>query len=520
MTLRTLAVTAALLCVTPAAAQDLGDFTQSGDIGDTKFPGKTDYDARTGTYRITASGANIWGAVDAFHYAETKTSGDLRIAADVKFEGAGTDPHRKAGVMLRQSLAPDAPYADIMVHGSGLVSLQYRETPGGDTHQIVANVPGVTRIQLEYQNGYALMSLAGADGVLHHAGGEFPIRLTGPYYAGLAVSAHNNTLTETADFSNVEIAPMPPAPETHGYSDKVESTLEVLDMSSFNRTVVYQTGDHIEAPNWLPDGKTLLFNASGSIYTFTLPALGLQTGPDGPQGAPVQLDTGGLHKINNDHGFSPDHQWLAVSDQSSADNQSRVYILPLTGATAATPPRQLTEQGPSYWHGWSPDGTTVAVIANRNNDYDVYAIPVKEGGPAGGGAETRLTTAPGLDDGSDYTPDGQWIWFNSVRSGNMKLWRMHPDGTGAEQMTFGDDSRDWFPHPSPDGKWIAFVSFGTEVAVGDHPPDHDVVIKVMPASGGEARVVARLFGGQGTMNVNSWSPDSTHLAFVSYRVLP
>lgn len=377
-------------------------------------------------------------------------------------------------------------------------------------------MPGVTRVQLDYQGGYAFMSLAGPDGVLHHAGGEFPIRLSGPYLAGLAVSAHDNTVSETADFSNVEMVALPPLPEAHGYSDKVESTIEVLDIGRFDRTVVYQTTDHIEAPNWLPGGKTLLFNSSGSLYTFPLPPLGLSTGPAGPQGTPTLLDTGSLHKINNDHGFSPDHQWLAISDQSEADNQSRVYVLPLTGGSA----RRITDLGPSYWHGWSLDGKTLAVIGQRGGDFDIYAVPVKEGGPAAGGPETRLTTAPGLDDGAEYSPDGQWIYFNSVRSGNMKIWRMHPDGSGQEQVTFGDDSRDWFPHLSPDGKWIAFVSFGTEVAVGDHPPDHDVMLKIMPAAGGEAKVVARLFGGQGTMNVNSWSPDSTRLAFVSYRIVP
>ena len=528
MTFRALALatTAALLIAAPAVAKPhkapmhkappLGLFTAQSDVGANHFPGKASYATKTGAYQLTASGANIWAKVDAFHYLYKQASGNLSFSADIAFEGPGADPHRKAGVMLRQSLDADAPYADIMVHGSGLVSLQFREVKGGDTHQIQANVQGVTRVRLEYQDGYAYMSLAGADGVFHHAGGEFPIRLSGPYLAGLALSAHNDAVTETADFSHVEIAPMPPAPPAKGYGDKVESTLEVLDMTLNNRTVIYQTSDHIEAPNWLPDGKTLLFNAGGSLYTFPVPQLGLQTGPNGPQGVPTELDTGSLHKINNDHGFSPDHQWLAISDQTNADNQSRVYVLPLTGGE----PRQITAEGPSYWHGWSTDGKTLAVIANRGGDFDIYAIP------AAGGPETRLTTTPGLDDGAEYSPDGQWIYFNSVRSGNMKIWRMHPDGSAAEQVTFGDDSRDWFPHLSPDGKWIAFVSFGTEVAVGDHPPDHDVMLKLMPVPGtvtgddAQPRVVARLFGGQGTMNVNSWAPDSKHLAFVSYRVVP
>jgi Tol biopolymer transport system component len=151
------------------------------------------------------------------------------------------------------------------------------------------------------------------------------------------------------------------------------------------------------------------------------------------------------------------------------------------------------------------------VIGQRAGEFDVYAVP------AAGGSERRLTTAPGLDDGAEYSPDGQWIYFNSVRSGNMKIWRMHPDGSQQEQVTFGDDSRDWFPHVSPDGKWIAFVAFGTDTAIGDHPANHDVMLKLMPTSGGTPTVIAKLFGGQGTMNVNSWSPDSKQIAFVSYR---
>src|ERR1700761_7730899 len=164
----------------------LGQFEQSVDVGSTHFPGKAAYDAKTKTYRVTASGANIWGPADAFHYVDKPASGDLSIAATIGFEGQGNNPHRKAGVMLRQDDAADSPYVDVMVHGSGLVSLQYRETKGGDTHEVAANTQGVTRIKLELTNGYAHMWLAGADGVLHDSGAEFPVHFDGPYRAGLA----------------------------------------------------------------------------------------------------------------------------------------------------------------------------------------------------------------------------------------------------------------------------------------------------------------------------------------------
>ena len=481
----------------------LGAFTRDTDIGRVMQPGRAAYDARRRTYRVVGNGDDLWAGKDDFHFVNREIRGDVAIAATIAPITGSTDPHSKAGVMVRQDLTPDSPYADIVVHQNGHVAMQYRETRGGDTYEIEALHTGPGRFQLERQGDYVFMSIQGADGRMHHAGGGFRLSLDGTYYVGLLVCSHSDTQTKTVDFADVEItkpAPLPPISAT----TRVESTLETVDVTSSYRAVVYHTTDHIEAPNWSADGKTFIFNSQGRI--FTLPVSGPVAG-----GAPAALDTGDLTHINNDHGPSPDGKWLALSDQpKGGDDPSRVYIVPMDGGE----PRQLTAMGPSYWHGWSPDGKTVAIVANRNGNFDIYSVP------ATGGPETRLTTAPGLDDGPDYTPDGQWIYFNSVRSGNMKIWRMHPDGTQQEQVTTGDDSRDWFPHVSPDGKWIAYIAYGTDVQPGDHPANRFVSIKVMPASGGPARVVAKLFGGQGTMNVPSWSPDSTHLAFVSYRPVP
>ena len=278
----------------------------------------------------------------------------------------------------------------------------------------------------------------------------------------------------------------------------VESTLEVLDVATNARQVVYRTADRIEAPNWSRDGKYFVFNSGGLLY---------RIGRDG--GAPALIDTAPLVRLNNDHGISPGGTLLAVSDQSQPDGKSRISEMHIGGGA----PRLVTAEGPSYWHGWSPDGLTLAYVAARESrDLNIYTVP------AAGGAERRLTSAPGLDDGPDYSPDGTTIYFNSMRSGNMKLWRMRADGGAQEQITFEDDTRDWFPHPSPDGKWIVFVSFGTEVAVGDHPPNKNVALRPMPATGGAPQEIARLFGGQGTMNVPSWSPDGKQFAFVSYRM--
>lgn len=278
----------------------------------------------------------------------------------------------------------------------------------------------------------------------------------------------------------------------------IESTLEIFDIASGQRRIVYCTNDHIEAPNWTPDGAALIFNGGGLLYR--LPVSG---------GMPVRIDTGACTQLNNDHGISPDGRLIVISDKSEPDGYSRMSILSIDGG----PPHLVIPQGSSYWHGWSPDGQTLAYVAARGNRIlNLFACPID------GGAETRLTDGDWMDDGPDYTPDGRYIWFNSTRSGNMKLWRMQADGCYPEQMTFEDDSRDWFPHPSPDGLWVVYVAFGTDVAVKDHPPNKNVTLRMMPASGGAPRVLASLFGGQGTLNVPSWSPDSRQFAFVSYRL--
>ena len=500
--MKTIALTAAALAALwsgTAIAKPVGIFNRDSDIGSVKQKGHAAYNARTHTYRVVGNGDDLWAARDDFHFLNRQAIGDVAIAGTIALISGSADPHSKAGLMVRQDLTADSPYADIVVHHNGHVALQYRETRGGQTYEIEALHTGPGRFQLERQGDYVFMSIAGPDGKLHHAGGGFRLKLDGPYYVGLMVCSHSDTQTKTADFSDVAITTPAPLPAITA-DTRTESTLETVDVTSNYRAVVYHTTDHIEAPNWSHDGKTFIVNSGGHIFTMPV---------DG--GTPRQLDTGDLDHINNDHGPSPDDKWLAMSDQTrGGDGASRVYIVPMSGGA----PRQLTANGPSYWHGWSPDGKTVAFIGKRDGDFDVYTMPAE------GGAETRLTTTAGLDDGSEYSPDGQWIYFNSVRTGNMKIWRMHPDGSGQAQVTFGDDSRDWFPHISPDGKWIAYVSFGTDVAPGDHPANRFVAIKVMPVSGGEARTVAKLFGGQGTMNVPSWSPDSTHLAFVSYRPIP
>lgn len=274
----------------------------------------------------------------------------------------------------------------------------------------------------------------------------------------------------------------------------VESRLEVIDITTGDRRVVHQAPVRFEAPNWSRDGGHLLINQRGLLYR--VPVAG---------GAPALVPTGTVAACNNDHGYSPDGQHLAIS---CGPNGSRLYVVPAAGGT----PRLVIGESPAYWHGWSPDGSTLAYVGRADDHYDIYTVPVA------GGEPRRLTTAPGLDDGPDYTPDGAWIYFNSERTGAMRIWRMRPDGREQQQVTFDDTSADWFPHPSPDGEWLVWLSY--DASVTGHPPNKDVALRIMPLRGGPVRVLTRLFGGQGTINVPSWSPDSRALAFVSYRLLP
>lgn len=468
-----------------------GFFAGHGDIGTVLKPGSVEYDSARGMYRVTGSGANMWFGSDEFHFVWQQMSDDVSLAADIRWIGTGGNPHRKACLLIRQSLDPDAPYADAVLHGNGLTSLQYREVRGGPTREIQSNISGPRRLRIEKDGDYVAMSIANEGEALHAAGGSFKLRFTDPFFIGLGVCAHDSNAIESADFSNLEISR---GRETNSGEPAVVSTLETIDIASMDRRVVYHTRGLIEAPNWSHDGMYFLFNREGKIYRLNVGG-----------GDPVLLNTDFALRCNNDHGLSPDGKELVISDQSN-DGKSRIYIVPIEGGVL----RLITPLAPSYWHGWSPDGKTLAYCAERNGEFNVYTIPVE------GGNETRLTTAPGLDDGPDYSSDGKYIYFNSERTGLMQIWRMKSDGNSQEQVT-SDNFNNWFAHPSPDGKWLVFLSY--EKNVKGHPANKDVLLRLMPAAGGQIQVLAKLFGGQGTINVPSWSPDSKSLAFVSYRLI-
>lgn len=277
----------------------------------------------------------------------------------------------------------------------------------------------------------------------------------------------------------------------------VDSILEIFNIETMERSVLNTFEGLIEAPNWTQDGKRLIFNRRGRLVSYCL-----ETNKE------YEIDTAFADACNNDHVLSPDGTAVAISHGTWEDGQSRIYTLPITGGI----PTLVTAIAPSYLHGWSPDGKTLSYCAERNGQYDIYTIPAE------GGREQQLTDNPALDDGAEFSPCGKYIWFNSTRSGLMQVWRMEDKGANPTQMTH-DESNNWFPHVSPDGQHIVYISYKkADVEPNAHPPNKHVELRLMPSAGGESKLLLELFGGQGTINVNSWAADSKRFAFVSYKL--
>lgn len=275
----------------------------------------------------------------------------------------------------------------------------------------------------------------------------------------------------------------------------MRSSVEIHDIATGRTQVVWRTERLLEAPNFSRDGRFLVVNGDGLIYRLPI---------DG--GEPERIDTGFATRCNNDHGLSPDGRLLAITDKVEF-GQAAIYVLPVEGGT----PRPVTPNRPSYWHGWSPDGSQISYCGIRDDVFDIYTIAVD------GGEERRLTFGEGRNDGPDWSADGEWIYFNSSRTGRMQIWRVRPDGSAPTRIT-DSPYGDWFPHPSPDGRNLLVLSYDGDVF--DHPRDLDVRLRLMDMNGGDDRVLFTLFGGQGTMNVPNWSPDGRRFAYVRYAPVP
>ena len=472
--------------------QKIGIFDGHTDIGKNVKPGSAAFIPETGQYVISGAGYNIWGDHDEFQFVYKKMKGDFILYTKAEFLGNWVDYHRKVGWMVRKTLDGNSPHINAVEHGDGLTSLQFRRTAGAATEEIKSKITKANIIQLERKGKTYTMRVAkyGEPFVTEQVA-DFD--LGDEVYVGLFVGSHNADVAETGVFRDVRIT-VPAGADFVPYKNYLGSNIEVLEVASGNRQIIYTSPKSLQAPNWTTDGKSLIYNSEGLLYNFDLTS-----------SQPKEIPTGNVKNNNNDHVISFDGKMLGLSSGVQALGGSIVYTVPINGGT----PKQITPKGPSYTHGWSPDRQSLVFTGQRNNEFDIYRVP------AAGGKEVQLTTAKGLDDGPEYSPDGKYIYFNSNRTGTMQIWRMNADGSGQEALTKGE-YHDWFPHISPDGKWIVFISFlKEEVPAGDHPFYKHVYLRLMPIAGGEPKVIAYVYGGQGTINTPSWSPDSKKIAFVS-----
>jgi len=263
----------------------------------------------------------MWLSKDAFQFVWKRISGDVTLTADISFIGKSAQEHRKAVLMVRQSLDADSPYADVTLHGNGMTALQTRDEKGALTHEVQAVTWSPKRLRVEKRGPYFTIWLAYEDGVFRLAGGSARLEMKEPFYVGIGLCSHDKDVVEKAVFSNVDLKNAAPAVAV---STTVYSMLEVITFASTDRTAIYVAPERFEAPNWMPDGKTLLFNRNGHIEK--IPATG---------GTPQVLDTGFATRCNNDHGISPDGAQLVISDNSQEEHRSLVYIVPIGGGRAS-----------------------------------------------------------------------------------------------------------------------------------------------------------------------------------------
>lgn len=443
-------------------------------------PGTTasgDYDPETGTVTLTATSGTpyLWSSIQ----------GDFILRAEVDWAGeapAGAE----AGWAVRDHLGPDAPAV------TGSIGPDKGATLASGDRRVKATTGPVDVIELSRLGDTFRLRTAAWGQPLDTV--DLPgISLRNEAFVGVYVRGAGATVR----FRNVRIVRPAPADLTP-YRDYLGSRLEILDLETGVRKVIHTSAHSLQAPNWTPDGEQLIFNSNGFLYTYALGTGEIRT-----------LNTGPQISNNNDHVLSPDGSLLGISSHVAAeDGASTIFVLPVAGSDA---PQRVTlpDAGHSYLHAISPDKRTVIFTGQRNGKFDIWAADIETG------AETQLTDTPGLDDGPEYSPDGKYIYFNSTRSGMMQLWRMDADGGNPVRLTHDDASNDWFPHPSPDGQRLIWISFGTDVDPAEHPFYKHVTLRTMPIGGGEPRIVAYLYGGQGSINVPSWSPDGTKVAFVS-----
>ena len=458
---------------------------------------------------------DIWGVEDGFHFASQPVTGDVvLIARVVSMDNPGKVGHAKASLCIRESLDGGSRCVTQCITPGDGTQFTYREATGEKSVRVfpdaAATKPSVPKgtfpcwLKL-VRRGNDFSGYESLDGETWWLTGTIKLELKADAFIGITSSSHTKDTLTTSVFDHVKLG-KPGAGAGMPRAKNRIARLTTIGIDGSDKRVIYETRDGIEAPNWSPDGKWLVLNSHGALLR--IPADG--------SGTPEKISIGDVKGVNNDHVLSPDGKTIYFSASQ------HIYAVPFEGGQ----PRRVSNEHPAerqfkyFLHGVSPDEKTLAYagVEIENGDpwgrIDLFTIP------AAGGPDTRLTNTPAPDDGPEYSPDGEWIYFNSELNakipGHAQCYRMKPDGTGIEQLTH-DERVNWFPHISPDGKWIVYISFPPGTV--KHPADKDVILRRMKPDGSEQSDILAFNGGQGTINVNSWSPDSRHFAFVTYEVL-
>jgi Tol biopolymer transport system component len=482
------------------AQEQIGVFKNSLDFGNSSLEGPFTFNKHLQLYQLKRDKPNA--QLSNSEYLYNKLTGNFILTASFKLTNKELNPDIKVGWMIRKSEIEDGEGISASLNGEGVICYECGgfkdEFIEKDKEPLLELKKKYEILQLERKGKELILRAADFGEPLYIVARQNLNNLPNTVLAGIFITSVNSDPELKAEIWNVRID----QPVSDDYdTDKggyLGCRLEILDPFNGKRKIIYEKPHRFEAPNWMPNGEELLFNRQGSLYKISINGGKLE-----------KVYTGFADRINNDHGISFDGKLLAISHNREGfpGGGSTIYTLPLNGGE----PRLITSETPSYWHGWTPNNKEVVYVAKRNrlDIFNIYKAEIKTG------KETKLThLTSGHVDGPEYSPDGEYIYYNSSQSGTMQLWRMDSEGLNREQLTF-DKYNDWFPHISPDGKWILYLSFPAEIPVNSHPSYKKVMLRIMPVNGGESKVVAYLYGGQGTINVPSWSPDSKYVAFVS-----
>lgn len=387
------------LGVATALAQqprDLGPFTSISDVGDVARQSLVTYDRSSGIYFISAAGENIWGEHDAFGFVWREMKGDASIGARVHFMGRSAEPHRKAGVMLRQSLEPDSVYVDAVVHGDGLTSLQYRAVTGGPTREIQCAQETPTALRLEKRGDYIQLFASNEDGVYSATGCMIRLALGKKFLAGLAACAHDKHGFETARFSSVTVG-LPPERRTVRIS-----AIEMVPVDSLNRRILWYSSGRLEVPSFTARGDAICFREAGLVKKLSLAGRSEPVAVAGDDLAacetaarPISAGQRVVHRVQGNH--------------------AQIWLIPDDGKD-----RPLTHGPGNHWQPrLAPDAVSFAFLSS-----DARAV---DGKPAAGdyllvqqplsGGDQRVLAefygGPGSLGIAPWSPDGTLLVFVS-----------------------------------------------------------------------------------------------------------